>query len=84
MKEKCRGIVLLCDIYGRNISTEELYLPGIYLKMVRSENISSKQFQIISLDVIIPLDEVFETFLEVADDFTMSTKSYLALCEPSK
>ena len=46
--------------------------------MVRSKNISTKQFQIIDFGVIISPDEALETFVEVADDLTMSTK-HLAL-----
>ena len=45
--------------------------------MVRSKNISTKQFQVIGFDVIVPSDEVFE-LAEIADDLTMSTKCYLA------
>lgn len=45
--------------------------------MVRSKNILTKQLQITGLDVIIPPEEVFETFVK-ADDLTMSTKCYLA------
>ena len=41
-------------------------LRGIYIETVRSKNTSREQFQIIGFGVIIPLDEVFETFVEVA------------------
>ena len=42
--------------------------------MARSKNILAKHFHIIGFDVIIPPDEVFKTFVEVADHPTMSTK----------
>ena len=38
-----------------------------------------KKFEILNYEVLIPPDEVFETFVEVADGFTMSYRSYLAL-----
>ena len=44
----------------------------------------SKKFEILNYEVLIPLDEVFETFVEVADGFTMSCCSYLALKECAK
>ena len=66
------------------ILQQKLYLPGNYLKMVRSKNISTKQFQIIDFDVTVPPDETFKTFVKVLSDLVMSTKCYLALCEFAK
>ena len=43
-----------------------------------------KKFEILNYEVLIPPDEVFETFVEVADDPTMSFRSYLALKECAK
>ena len=43
-----------------------------------------KKFEILNYEVLIPPDEVFETFVEVADDLTMSCCSYLALKELAK
>ena len=43
-----------------------------------------KQFEILNYEVLIPLDEVCETFVEVADDLIMSCRSYLALKERAK
>lgn len=62
----------LPDIYKYNIATVELFLLGNHLKMVRSKNISTKQFQITGFDVIIPPDQVFETFVEVANVLTIT------------
>ena len=84
VKEKGRATEPLSYIYGHNIAMWQLYLQGNYFKMLRSKNISTKRFQIISCQVIIPPDQIFETFVEVADDLTMSTKCYLALCESEK
>ena len=38
----------------------------------------SKKFEILTYEVLIPPDEVFEIFVEVADDLTMRCRSYLA------
>ena len=82
--EKGRATQMMPDMYGHRISKGELYLRGNYLKVARSKNILSKKFEILNYEVLIPLDEVFETFVEVADGFTMSCCSYLALKECAK
>ena len=71
----------MSDMYGHRISKGELFLRGNYLKVVRSKNALEKVWNI---KVLIPPDEVFETFFEVADDLTMSCCSYLALRERAK
>ena len=38
----------------------------------------------LNYEVLIPPDEVVETYVEVADDLTMSCHSYLALIERAK
>ena len=43
-----------------------------------------KKFEILNYEVLIPPDEVFETLIKVADDLTMSCRSYLALKERAK
>ena len=47
-------------------------LCGNYLKVGRSKNMLLKKFQISNYEVLILRYEVFETFVEVADDLTMS------------
>lgn len=84
VKEKGTATEPLNDIYGHEVLKRELHSRGSYLKMVRSKNITRKQFQIISLGTNIPPDKLFKTFIEVADDFTKSTKGCLGLCEPRK
>ena len=41
----------------------------------------SKKFEILTYEVLIPPDEVFEIFVGVADDLTIVCRSYLALKE---
>ena len=74
----------MSDLYGHTISKGELHLHGNYLKIVRSKNILWKKFEILNYEVLIPPDEVFEIFVEVADDLTMNCRSYLALEERAK
>ena len=66
------------DLYGDRNSKGQLHLRGNYLKGVRSKNMLWKKFEILNYKVLIPPDE---TFVEVADDLTMSCRSYVALKE---
>ena len=66
----------MSDLYGHRISKGELHLRGNYLKVVRSKIMLWKKFEILNSQVLIAPDEVFETFVEVADDLTMSCRSY--------
>ena len=74
----------MSGIHGHRISKGELYLRGNYLKVVRSKNMLWKKSEILNYEILITPDEVFETFVEVADDLTMSCRSYLALKERRK
>ena len=62
----------------------ELYLRGKYLKVVRSKNMLWKKLEILNFEVLIPPDEVSETFVEAAVDLTVSCRSYLALKKLAK
>ena len=76
---------MMSDMYGHRISKGEFYLRSNYLKvLVKSKNMLLKKFEILNFEVLIPPDEVFETFVEVADDLTMSCGSYLAFKEREK
>ena len=75
---------MMSDLYKHRISKRDLYLRGNYHNVVRSKNIYLKKFEILKYEVLPPLDEVFETFVEVADDLNMSCRSYLALKERTK
>ena len=54
------------------------------MEIVRSKNMLLKKFQILNYEVLIPPDEVFESFVEVAVNLTMSFRSYVALKERAK
>ena len=74
----------MSDMYGHRISKGKLHLCGNYLKVVRSKNMLWKKFEILNFEVLIPPDEVSETFVEAAVDLTMSCRSYLALKKLAK
>ena len=74
----------MSDMYRHRISKGGLNLRGDYLKVVRSKNMIWKMFEILNYEVLIPTDDVFETFVKVADDLTMSCRSYLALKDRTK
>ena len=74
----------MSGIYRHRTLKGELYLRGNYLKVVRSKNMLWKKSEILNYEILITPDEVFETFVEVADDLTMSCCSYLALKERAK
>ena len=59
---------MMSDMNGHRISKGELYLRRNYLKVVRSWNMLLKKFEILNYEVLIPPDEVLETFVEVEDD----------------
>ena len=71
-------------MYGHRISKGELYLRENFLKVVESKNMLWKKLEILNYEVLIPPDEVFEVFVEVADDLTMSCRSCLTLNECAK
>ena len=74
----------MSDMYRHRISKGGLNLRGDYLKVVRSKNMLWKMFEILNYEVLVPTDDVFETFVKVADDLTMSCRSYLPLKERTK
>ena len=75
---------VMSDRYGHKILTGEFYFRGDYLKLVRSRNTSLRQSELINLETLISLREVFESFAEVNSDIVMSTSMYLLLCERTK
>ena len=74
----------MSDMYTYRISKGELYLRRNYFQVVRSKNMLLKKLEILNYEVLIPPDEVSGTFVEVADDFTMSCRSYVPLKECEK
>ena len=57
----------MSGMYRHRTLKGELYLRGNYLKVVRLENMLCKKFETLSYEVLIPPDEVFETFAAEVD-----------------
>ena len=53
-------------MYGYRISKGELYFRGNHLKVVRSKHMLWKKFEMLNYEVLIPPDEVFETFVNLS------------------
>ena len=76
--------LVMSGMYGQGISKGGLFFRGNYLKVVRPKNMPWKKFEILNYEVLIPPEELFETFVEIADHLTMSCRSYLTLKENAK
>ena len=58
----------MSHMYRHRISKGELHLRGNYLKVARSKYMLWKKLEILNYEILMPPGEVFETFVEVADD----------------
>ena len=63
----------MTDTYGHTLNSREKYFGGKYLQKVQSRKSNKKQFQLISRDVFVTPDEVFEAFIEFDDELAMDT-----------
>ena len=90
IKQKCKFksslLGVLCAIFGHflsrhgySIAPGELFLRGSYLKPERSRNISRKMFSLVPGDVLCDPDEVFEVFVDIDSDLSLSKDAYSAL-----
>ena len=61
----------------------EFFLRGSYIKSERSRNISRKMFSLIPGDVLCDADEVFEVFVDIDRDLSMTKDAYLTLVDRS-
>ena len=57
----------------------ELILRGRHLELERSRNISRKMFILVPGDVLRDPDEVFEVFVVINSDLSMSKDAHVAL-----
>ena len=74
----------MTDIYGHTLNSGETYFRGKYLRKVRSTKSNKKQFQLISRDVFVTLDEVFEAFTGFDNELAINNNEYLHLIEQSR
>ena len=74
----------MTDTYGHTLNSGEKYIWGKYLEKVRSRKSTKKHFQLISRDVFVTPDEVFETFIGSDDELAIDNNEYLLLIEESR
>ena len=76
IKQKCifKSLLLevLCVDFGHFLTPGELFPRGSYLTPERSRNISRKMFSLVSGDVLCDSDEIFEIFVDIDSDLSMS------------
>ena len=61
--------------------SREWHLNWFYLCKSSSKNINIKKFSILNYDVYLTPDEIFEPFVEISNDLTMNSNTYLKLLE---
>ena len=67
------------DEYGHKVVPGDLYLRGNYLKMVRSRSSKLCKFSVIPGDVLVLAGEVFDVFVDIADDLTLEKEVFREL-----
>ena len=63
VKEKGLADKMLRDCFDHVINVGEQFFRGYYLKLVRSRNSTAKQFEVIERELLIPPDEINDTYL---------------------
>ena len=79
VREKGVADKLLKDCHDHVINEGEIFFRGNYLKLVRSRNSNVKQFQVIQREVLLPPDEINDTYIDINDDLQMNVNIYTAL-----
>ena len=67
------------NIIVNSIVLGKHFLRGSYLKPERSRNISQNMFSLVPGNVLCDPDEVFEVFVDINSDLSMSKDSYFSL-----
>ena len=76
VEKKSEATEKLQDRYGHVILPGELYFEVRYLQKSRSRHPSKKKSNVLGHTVYITPGEIFEIFVEFADDLTMGSDSY--------
>ena len=74
----------MTDTYDHQLNSGEKYFWGKYLQKIRSRKSNKKHFQLISRDVFVTPDEVFDAFIGFDDELAMGNNEYLLLIEQSR
>ena len=70
---------MLRDCFDHVINVGEQFFCGYYLKLVRSRNSTAKQFEVIKRELLIPLDEINDTYVDINDSLQININVYNAL-----
>ena len=70
---------LLKDCYDHVIDIAEMFFRGNYLKLIRSRNPNIRQFQVIQRDVLLPPDEINDTYVDINKNLQMKVNVYNGL-----
>ena len=79
VKEKGLADKMLRDCFDHVINVGEQFFRGYYLKLVRSRNSTAKQFEVIERELLIPLDEINDTYVDINDSLQININVYNAL-----
>ena len=56
-----------------------MFFRGNYLKLIRSRNPNIRQFQVIQRDVLLPPDEINDTYVDINKNLQMKVNVYNGL-----
>ena len=79
VKEKRLADKMLRDCFDHIIKVGEQFFRGYYLKLVRSQNSTAKQFELIERELLIPSDEINDTNVDINDSLQININVYNAL-----
>ena len=70
---------MLRDCFDHVINVGEQFFRGYYLKLVRSRNSTAKQFKVIERELLIPPDQINDTYVDINDSLQINISVYNAL-----
>ena len=79
VKEKGLADEMLRDFLDHVINVGEQFFRVYYLKLVRSRNSTAKQFEVIERELLIPPDEINDTYVDINDSLHITINVYNAL-----
>ena len=81
VKEKGLADKVLRDCFDHVINVSEHFFRGYYLKLVKSRNSTAKQFEVSERELLIPPDEISDTYVDINDSLQININVYNALID---
>ena len=81
--EKGAAVEDMKDVYDHAIHTDELYFQGNFLKLTMSRALNYKKFHLLATNVLIPPDEIDDTYGDIDFELQLSINIYNALISKS-